>query len=314
MPYRPIMLAVVGDSAAGKTTLTSGIAAILGPDSVTAIGIDDYHRYNRAQRRSLGVTALHPDCNYVDIIEQHLRCLAAGEPILKPVYNHRSGDFEPPQYVRPRPFVIVEGLLCTLTPKLRDCFHVKVFLDPAEELRRAWKVRRDCAERGYTNGEVLAELAKRAADAAMYIHPQRSWADIVVQFAAPSQPAASSHLDARLTLRPTLPHPDLSEVVAQTGNEPQALRLSVGREEGRLAEFLDIQGGIAPALAADVQDVIWRNLPDVSRLRPDQIGTFQDGYEQRQSHPLGLTQLLIAHHLLLARREKEALARMTGRA
>lgn len=313
MPHRPIMLAVVGDSAAGKTTLTSGIVDVLGADRVTAIGIDDYHRFNRAQRRSLGITALHPDGNYVDIIEQHLRCLAAGEPILKPVYNHRTGDFEPPQYVRPRPFVIVEGLLCMLTPKLRDCFHVKVFLDPTEELRRAWKVRRDCAERGYTSGEVLLELAKRESDAAMYIQPQRSWADIVVQFSAPQQPTESSFLHARLTLRPTLPHPDLSEVVAQDNGERAGLRLSVGREEGRLAEFLDIQSDIAPGLAADAEAVIWHRLPGVSPLLPEQIGKFHDGHEQCQSHPLGLTQLLIAHHLLLARHEKEALAKLAGR-
>lgn len=312
MPHRPIMLAVVGDSAAGKTTLTSGIAAVLGADRVTAIGIDDYHRYNRLRRRSLGITALHPDCNYVDIIEQHLRCLAAGEPILKPVYNHRIGDFEPPQYVSPRPFVIVEGLLCLLTQKLRDCFHVKVFLDPAEELRRAWKVRRDCAERGYTSDEVLVELAKRGPDAAMYIHPQRSWADIVVQFSTPQPPAAKNALNVRLTLRPTLPHPDLSEVVPH-GDEQPALHLTVGREEGRLAEFLDIQGDITPTLAADVEHAIWSGLPDAPPLRPERIGLFQDGDEQRQSHPLGLTQLLIAHHLLLARREKEALARLAGR-
>ena len=30
----PVILGIVGDSAAGKTTLTSGIAAILGPDRV----------------------------------------------------------------------------------------------------------------------------------------------------------------------------------------------------------------------------------------------------------------------------------------
>lgn len=38
---RPVMLAIAGDSAAGKTTLTRGIAAALGPGRATTICVDD---------------------------------------------------------------------------------------------------------------------------------------------------------------------------------------------------------------------------------------------------------------------------------
>jgi uridine kinase len=62
---------IVGDSAAGKTTLTRGIAQILGEENVTVIGTDDYHRYDRHQPSELGITALHPDCNHLDIVQQH---------------------------------------------------------------------------------------------------------------------------------------------------------------------------------------------------------------------------------------------------
>ena len=51
-PPRPVMLAIAGDSAAGKTTLTRGIAAALGADRATALCVDDYHRYDRVERRS----------------------------------------------------------------------------------------------------------------------------------------------------------------------------------------------------------------------------------------------------------------------
>ncbi len=47
---RPSMLGVVGDSAAGKTTITRGLVGILGEDQVTHVGTDDYHRYDRKQR------------------------------------------------------------------------------------------------------------------------------------------------------------------------------------------------------------------------------------------------------------------------
>ena len=106
-----MILGIVGDSAAGKTTLTSGIAAILGPERVACICSDDYHRYGRAERAALRLTALDPACNYLDIFEQHLRLLRQGQPILKPVYDHRDGTLAAPEYVEPRPYIIVEGLL-----------------------------------------------------------------------------------------------------------------------------------------------------------------------------------------------------------
>ena len=113
---RPILLGIVGDSAAGKTTLTKGIAQVLGVDNVTVICTDDYHRYDRIQRKQLGITALHPDANYLDIMQQHLRLLRAGEAILKPIYNHSTGTFDPPEYIKPSQFVIVEGLLGYVHP------------------------------------------------------------------------------------------------------------------------------------------------------------------------------------------------------
>jgi len=98
---RPIMLGVVGDSGAGKTTLTRGLVRILGEAQVTRVAADDYHRYDRRQRAEHGVTPLDPAGNYLDVLEQHLAHLRAGEPILKPIYRHKDGTFLPSRYVRP---------------------------------------------------------------------------------------------------------------------------------------------------------------------------------------------------------------------
>ena len=47
---RPVIVGVVGDSAAGKTTITRGLVRALGDENVTHIAADDYHRYDRKQR------------------------------------------------------------------------------------------------------------------------------------------------------------------------------------------------------------------------------------------------------------------------
>jgi hypothetical protein len=41
---RPIMLAIAGDSAAGRTTLTRGLVEALGPERCMSLCTDDYHR------------------------------------------------------------------------------------------------------------------------------------------------------------------------------------------------------------------------------------------------------------------------------
>lgn len=311
MPHRPILLGVVGDSASGKTTISAGIAEVVGRDRVTVICVDDYHKYNRVQRRERQVTPLHPDCNYIDIMEQHIRALGDGEPILKPVYNHQRGDFDPPEYVKPTRFVIVEGLLAFHTPRLRDAFHVKVFLDPPEELRRRWKVSRDCAKRGYRPDEVLAELARREEDSACWIRPQKQWADVVVRFFTPDRPAGSEQLDVRLTLRPTLPQPDLTPLAARDGDAtgPEPVRLAVGRDAGRLAEFLEIDGRVTTEEASRIERYLWEQQPELRHLQEGRAGRFIEGVDERCSRALALSQMFIAYHLLLGRLAKEQLRR-----
>src|SRR5712691_10776159 len=109
-------------------------------------------------------------------------------------------------------------------------FDVRVFLDPPEDLRRRWKVQRDCSRRGYTTEQVLTELDRREPDSEAFIRPQRHHADLVVSF-QPSENADQEHLDARLTLRDSLTHPDLSGVVADCANDGLILTERPGAQE-----------------------------------------------------------------------------------
>jgi phosphoribulokinase len=298
---RPIIIGIVGDSASGKTTISRGLVNILGPERVTHVCTDDYHKYDRKERAERQITPLHPECNYMDVMELHLERLHYGQPILKPVYDHSNGSLVRPNYVQPTEFIIVEGLLGFSTPTLRQFYDVKVYLDPPEDLRKVWKIRRDTTKRGYTPNQVLAELEKREPDSRDFIRPQREFADIVVRFYAPPETPpeeAGPNLDVRLVLRPTIPHPDLSYLLDTDQVRTPGIRLKLARDNGRPVDFLEIDGCVSPGHAEQLEDAIWRYLPDLRSLRPDQFGDYQDLTEMRHSHPLALTQLLLTYHLL----------------
>ncbi len=306
MSDRPIILGFVGDSAAGKTTLTKGIAQVLGQDNVTVICTDDYHCYDRRQRAELGISALHPECNYIDIMQQHLEMLRAGQPILKPIYNHDTGKFEAPEYIKPNNFVIVEGLLGYSTPRARDCYDVKVYLAPPESLRQVWKIKRDTLKRGYTKEEVVAALQKREPDSEQFIRPQRQWADLVVSFYPPSDMSDQSYsiLNARLVLRPTIPHPDFTRILSpSSANSKPAIRLELERDMAKPVDVLEIDSHATSEQVRELEKLICSDMPQLSSFcrlegNPDLGRVIGTTGEELQSYPLALTQLLITYHLI----------------
>ncbi len=308
MNERPVILGIVGDSAAGKTTLTKGIAQVLGEENVTIICTDDYHRYDRAQRAEKGISALHPDCNYLNIIEQHLALLRAGQAILKPIYNHSTGKFDPPEYIEPRQYVIVEGLLGYTTPEMRDSYDVKVYLAPPESLRATWKTKRDTRKRGYTEEQVLEQLRKREPDSEAFIRPQRRWADAVVIFYPPESDLDESNLllNANLILRPTIPHPDLTTILNSEGNHlGSAIRLELDRDMGKPVDVLKIDGHATLDQVRELEKLLCKEVPYLGQFCSlegnQELGklTGTTG-ETLQSYPLALTQLLITYHMLKA--------------
>ncbi len=291
---RPIILGVVGDSASGKTTITKGLVAILGEEAVTHIGADDYHKYDRTERAENGITPLSPDCNYIDIISQHVHHLRNDEPILKPVYQHKDGTFGRPRYVAPKRFVVIEGLLGYHTDELSSAFDVRVYLKPPEELRREWKLKRDSSKRGYTEEQVLEELERREPDSAAFIRPQERRADLIVSF-RPGERGDAEHLDAVLTMREGLPHPDLS--IIDEGDGKDGITLEQKGDE----RCLYVPGVVERERGAEIEEAVWEKMQFANQLRTERLGEFTVGDDVHRSESLALVQVLILYHLVTAK-------------
>jgi phosphoribulokinase len=226
----------------------------------------------------------------MDIMAQDIAHLRRGKAILKPVYRHTDGTFGPPMYVEPHAFAIVEGLLGYHTRDMREAYDVRVYLAPPEELRRRWKVDRDCSRRGYTTDEVLAELDRREHDSAAFIRPQEHYADIVVSFMAGDAP---ERLDAALVLRDGLAHPDLSPFFGRDSG------IALDQRNGN--RCVRIPGNLDRERAAEIEHAIWQAMHFASHLRTQRLGEFTIGTELHRSESLALVQLLILYHLVTAK-------------
>lgn len=305
MNRKTILLGVVGDSASGKTTLTKGIVNLLGKENVTAICSDDYHKYNRKQRAEMNITALHPDCNYIDIMEQQFTALKQGRPILKPNYNHSTGDFDAPTYVKPTRFVIIEGLLGFHTRVMRDLFDVKVYLDPPEEVRINWKLQRDMSKRGYTRDEVIAALKSREHDTEAFIRPQKRYADITISF-FPQENKDDDRLNADIALSPSNPHPEFSEFIERLARDyehhngtPSMISLGLDKWNSRAVEVLKVSGALSALETNDLKEFFVEKLHQADyEMNLKDVGTFQKGTESYTSYPLALVQMAISYFMV----------------
>jgi phosphoribulokinase len=101
-------------------------------------------------------------------------------------------------------------------------------------------------------------------------------------------------LDAELTLRDGLRHPDLTPFVDESDGE-----ITLTERGGDSVLF--IPGMLARERAAAIEESIWDRMQFASHLRSDRLGEFRVGTDVHRSESLALVQLLILYHMATAR-------------
>lgn len=196
MRTTPVMIGVAGDSGAGKDTMALLISGMFEKRHTTILAGDDYHRWERGHEAWKRFTHLSAEGNRLYDQQDHALAMFMGETISKPTYDHDTGRFTAAHDVDPNHVVIFQGLHSLSTPEIRRLYDLRIFVDPAEELRYAWKLRRDCDERGHSEEHVRESFESRREDRNRYILPQREFADVVVRWV----PGASADASEGLTL------------------------------------------------------------------------------------------------------------------
>ncbi len=178
---RVVLIGVAGDSGCGKSTFLRRLKDLFGEKFMTVICLDDYHSLDRKGRKAAGVTALNPKANNFDLMYEQVKALKNGEAIDKPIYNHETGEIDPPEHIEPNKVIVIEGLHPLYDERVRELIDFGVYLDISDEVKINWKIKRDMAERGHTYEDVLASINARKPDFSAYIEPQKEFADIVIQ-------------------------------------------------------------------------------------------------------------------------------------
>jgi phosphoribulokinase len=180
-PDRVVMIGVAGDSGCGKSTFLRRLSDLFGSDLITTICLDDYHSLDRYQRKEKGITALDPRANNFDLMYEQAKALKSGQSIMKPIYNHETGLIDPPEQIKPNRIIVLEGLHPLYDQRVRNLLDFKVYLDLSSDIKVAWKVQRDMAERGHTYEDVLRSIEARRPDFEAYIDVQKQYADAVIE-------------------------------------------------------------------------------------------------------------------------------------
>ena len=179
----PILIGIAGCSGSGKTTLASELATQL---NATLFPLDLYYRdlsqfpLDERDKRNFD----HPDSLESELFIRHIRDLAQGKTIQRPVYDFSrharvAGAFDP---ITPKSFVIVEGILALHYPELPPLYHFSVYVDAPNELCLRRRIYRDMRERGRTEESVRAQFEATARPMAeLYVLPSRTHASITVQ-------------------------------------------------------------------------------------------------------------------------------------
>eukprot|EP00913_Durusdinium_trenchii_P032788 g30693.t1 len=187
---KPVIVGVAADSGYGKSTFLRRILGALGTEvkpghtaigeMMTVICLDDYHTNDRAGRKATGLTALDARENDFDLMGVQIEALKKGVAVYKPIYNHDTGNKD--WLIEPNKIMVFEGLHPIYDEKARSQLDLAIYIDIVNDVKFAWKVQRDVAERGWTEDQVREDILKRLPDFSKYVDPQRADADVILRY------------------------------------------------------------------------------------------------------------------------------------
>lgn len=182
LPFPPVVLGIAGCSGSGKTTLAAELARTL---NGIHFPIDHYYRdlaHMPHAERSLQ-NFDDPALIESPLLTAHIRALARGEAIERPLYDFSTHTRIPvrTETVHAGAFLIVEGLFTLIYPDLLPLYQLKIYIETPDGVCFDRRMRRDVVERGRTQESVRRQYDATVRPASInWVRPSAANADLMV--------------------------------------------------------------------------------------------------------------------------------------
>lgn len=176
----PVIVAVVGGSASGKTSAASCLAQMA---RGLVLSQDDYYKPigDRPLEYIDGYNFDEPAAIDFDLMRSHLDAISKGIAFERPEYDFVTHTRIGVSHVEPHSFVVVEGSMLLCDMGVRRFFAHCVFVDASEKTRLARRVDRDVRERGFSEERARASFDNFVEPMhELHVEPTRSLCDFVI--------------------------------------------------------------------------------------------------------------------------------------
>lgn len=182
--HHVFFIGLAGGTGSGKTTIARAITEGIPDDWVTIVPLDSYYRdlQDLPLEQRAGINYDHPDAFEWDLLLEHLDQLHRGRTAGMPMYSFAQHKrLEERVQIKPRPIVVVEGILALYGETLRGRYDLKVYVDAEADERILRRIERDIQERGRSLKSVIQQYRETVKPMHQaFVEPTKAYADIII--------------------------------------------------------------------------------------------------------------------------------------
>jgi len=181
---KTLIIGVAGGSASGKTSVSKILYETFSDRTITLLRQDDYYndQSHMTMEERLQTNYDHPLSMDNQLLAKHLKELASGRSIEKPIYDYTVHTrSEQTEKINPTKIIIVEGLFVLEDIEIRQLLDIKVFVKTDDDIRFIRRLLRDTNERGRSIDSVINQYVGAVKPMhEQFVEPSKKYADIIV--------------------------------------------------------------------------------------------------------------------------------------
>ncbi len=181
---KTILVGIAGGTGSGKTTVAKKICAGFTSREVSLLDQDSYYKdlSHLTLEERMKMNFDHPDALDFELLIHHLKQLADGGSIEKPLYDFtKHSRAEETETIEAKHIIVVEGILIFAVPKLRELFDVKIFVSTDSDERLLRRIERDITERGRDFENIKNQYLNTVKPMYLaFVEPSMRYADVII--------------------------------------------------------------------------------------------------------------------------------------